>query len=144
MPEKSLTDLPLELLDYITTFLPTASDLANLGRTNRNLRTFVEKDAWQTFMKRRFHSTCSPTIKSYKTATRTLTSLSRAWDRRAIVLRYIEPHGDITAYPGGKKVERWKRPKGQTIGFTPHLDVFEEDSSSGKRETLAYLSLIHI
>ena len=139
MAAKGLTDLPPELLDHIVDYLPSANSLANLGRTNRSLHTFVEKDAWQTISKLRFPSLCPITSPSYKETTRTLTSLSRAWDRRAFVARYTEPHGDITAFPGGKKVERWKRPRGQTIGFTPHLDVYEQDvGSGGRREVLAY------
>lgn len=139
MAAKGLTDLPPELLDHIVDYLPSANALANLGRTNRSLHTFVEKDAWQTFSKLRFPSLCPTTSPSYKNTARTLTSLSRAWDRRAFVARYTEPHGDILAFPGGKKVERWKRPRGQTIGFTPHLDVYEQDfGAGGKREVLAY------
>jgi hypothetical protein len=55
------------------------------------------------------------------------------------VARYVEPHGDITAFPGKRKVDRWKPPRGQTIGFTPHMDVYEQDVRGGaKREVLAY------
>ena len=53
--------------------------------------------------------------------------------------RYVEPHGDITAFPGKRKVDRWKPPRGQTIGFTPHMDVYEQDTKGGgKKEVLAY------
>lgn len=136
---KGLTDLPPELLEHIVDYLPSANSLAHLSQSNRSLHTFVEKDAWQTFCKLRFPSLCPTISPSFKDTARTLTSLSRAWDRRAFVARYTEPYGDITAFPGGKKVDRWKRPKGQTIGFTPHLDVYEEDAGSGgRREVLAY------
>ena len=139
MPTTTLTDLPPELLDHITTYLPTANSLANLSRTNRNLHTFVEKNAWRTFADLHFPSICPKTSQSWKLTARTLTGQSRAWDRQAFVARYTEPQGDITAFPGKRKVERWKRPKGQTIGFTPHLDVYEQDvGSRGKKEVLAY------
>lgn len=140
MVTKGLTDLPPELLDHIVDYIPSANSLANLGSTNRSLHTFIEKDAWQTFSKLRFPSLCPSTSSSYKEAARTLTSLSRAWDRRAFVARYTEPNGDIVAFPEGKKVDRWKRPRGQTIGFTPHLDVYEQDcgGSAARREVLAY------
>ncbi|KAL1583142.1 hypothetical protein WHR41_07931 [Cladosporium halotolerans] len=139
MPTTALTDLPPELLDHITTYLPTANSLANLSRTSKTLHTFVETNAWRTFADQRFPSLCPHSSRSWKLTARSLTSLSRAWDRRAFVARYIEPHGDITSFPGRKKVERWKRPRGQTIGFTPHLDVYEQDlTRGGKREVLAY------
>ena len=139
MPTAALTDLPPELLDHITTYLPTANSLANLSCTNRLLHTFVERNAWRTFADLHFPSLCPKTSQNWKLAARTLTGQSRAWDRRAFVARYTEPQGEITAFPGKRKVERWKRPKGQTIGFTPHLDVYEQDvGSHGKKEVLAY------
>ena len=139
MPTTALTDLPPELLDHITTYLPTANSLANLSRTNRTLHTFVEKSAWRTFADLHFPSLCPRTSTSWKLTARTLTGQSRAWDRRAFVARYVEPHGDITALPGKRKVDRWKPPRGQTIGFTPHMDVYEQDTrGGGKREVLAY------
>ena len=142
MSPANLTDLPPELLDHITTYLPTAQSLTNLGRTSKNLQAFVEKDAWQTFSRTRFPSLYSGNASSrhpHKDIARALTTLSKASDRRAFVSRYIEPHGDIRAFPGDKKVERWKRPRGQTIGFTPQLDCYETVASDGKRvEVLAF------
>ncbi|KAK5174044.1 uncharacterized protein LTR77_001124 [Saxophila tyrrhenica] len=137
-PTKTLTDLPPELLDHITSYLPTARAVSNLSSTSRSLNTFVEKDAWQTFARERFPSlyTHKNTVTG-KDASRTLTTLSRAWDRRAFVARYTEPWGDITAFPGNKKVDRWKRPRGQTIGFTPQLDCFEEEGKQ-RRDVLAF------
>ena len=128
MPSPTLTDLPPELLDHITTYLPTAQSVSNLGSANKVLHAFVEKDAWQTFSRTRFPSLypSNPPSNQHKAIARSLTTLSRAWDRRAFVARYIEPHGDIHSLPGNKKIERWKRPRGQTIGFTPQLDCFEE------------------
>ena len=138
----TLVDLPPELLDHITTYLPTARSLSSLGRTNKSLQAFVDKDAWQTFSRTRFPSLypshASDSL-SHRDTARALTTLSKAWDRRAFVSRYIEPHGDIRAFPGDKKVERWKRPRGQTIGFTPQLDCFEGIDANGKaEETLAF------
>ena len=139
-----LTDLPPELLDHVTTYLPTAQSLSNLGRTNKFLHTFIEKDAWQTFSRTQFPSLRPPQSlssgESHKDVARTLTTLSRAWDRRAFLSRYIEPQGNILALPGEKKVERWKRPRGQTIGFMPKVDCFEEVGSIWKerREVLAF------
>jgi WD40 repeat protein len=139
MPTTALTDLPPELLDHITTYLPTANSLANLSRTNRALHIFIEKSAWRTFVDLRFPSLCPKTSSSWKLTARTLTGQSRAWERRAFVARYVEPRGDITTFPGKKKVERWKPPRGQTIGFTPHMDVYEQDGrGGGKKEVLAY------
>lgn len=126
MAKASLTDLPPELLDHIIEYLPTANTVANLGASSKSLQGLVEKNAWATFNRIHFPSFQPSTTPSQKGTARTLTSLSKAWDRRAFTTQYIEPQADITAYPGGKKVERWKRPRGQTIGFTPQLDCYEE------------------
>ncbi|EMC98233.1 hypothetical protein BAUCODRAFT_417421 [Baudoinia panamericana UAMH 10762] len=140
MAPSTLTDLPLELLDHITSYLPTAQSLASFSQTSKSLNAFVEKDAWQTFLRSRFPSTCPASTPSPKHTARTLTILSKAWNHRAFLARYIEPRGDIRAFPGGRKVERWKPPKGQTIGFTPHLDAYESIGPrwQDRKEVLAF------
>ena len=143
MAPRNLTDLPPELLDHITTYLPTAQSVARLGKSCRDLHTYVEKDAWHTFSRTRFPSIYSAgagTQASHRHDARTLTTLSKAWDRRAFVASYLEPHGDIRAFPGDRRLERWKRPRGQTIGFLPQLDCYEEISnpSGTRKEILAF------
>lgn len=135
MAPSTLTDLPPELLDHITTYLPTAQSVTSLGATNKSLHAFVEKDAWQTFNRTRFPSINPTAPPSHGDVARSLTTLSKAWDRRAFVARYVEPNGDVRAYPGGKPVERWKRPRGQTIGFTPQLDVCEKHGQTWQDRT---------
>ncbi|TKA34147.1 hypothetical protein B0A50_00127 [Salinomyces thailandicus] len=138
MAKATLTDLPPELLDHIIEYLPTANALANLEASSKSLSNL--KDAWTTFNRTRFPSLHPTETPSQKDTARTLTSLSKARDRRAFVARYTEPHGSIHAFPGGKKVERWKKPRGQTIGFTPQVDVFEDVGQvwRDRREVLAF------
>ncbi|KAK0248248.1 hypothetical protein B0A54_07925 [Friedmanniomyces endolithicus] len=143
MAPTTLSDLPPELLDHIATYLPTAQSISRLGTASKSLHAFVEKNAWQTFTRARFPSVhtngfSDPT--SGRSIARSLSTLSRAWDRRAFNARYVEPHGDIRAYPGDKRPERWKRPRGQTIGFTPQLDVYEDVGPrwQDREETLAF------
>lgn len=136
----ALNDLPPELLLHITDYLSQASSIARLERTSKKLRAFVEDEAWRSFARTRFPTICPTESPSYKDTTRTLTSLSRAFDRRAFVARSIEPTRDITAYPSKRRIERWKRPHGQTIGFTPHIDVYENIGPTwhDREETLAF------
>ncbi|CAK1365107.1 hypothetical protein CB0940_08724 [Cercospora beticola] len=128
-------DLPPELWDHITNYLPSARSIATLGRTCKSLHTFVEKDAWKSFVKNRFPTLCPQDISSPKDVARTLTSLSRAWDRRAFVATHVEPRLKITTFPGRRKAEKWKRPRGQTIGFTPQVDVYEDIQASWRDRT---------
>lgn len=136
----TLTSLPPELWDHLTKHLPAASSLAALAQTNKSLNAFVEQEAWKSFSKTHFPSLCPQTAPNYRDAARTLTTLARAWDRRAVVARRTQPHGDITAFPGRRKVDRWERARGQTIGFTPQLDVYEHVGPTwrDRQETLAF------
>lgn len=139
MVPTTLTDLPPELIDHITTYLPTASSLAHLGVVSKYLHKCIESDGWSTFNRSRFPSLHPQTLHSSQHVARTLTTLSRAWDRRAFVARVLEPQ-DILAFPGARKLDRWRRPRGQTIGFTPHLDVIEHVGPAwrDRREVLAF------
>ncbi|KAI7184070.1 hypothetical protein KC363_g7885 [Hortaea werneckii] len=136
----NLIDLPPELLDHIVEYLPTANAVANLGASSKSLRRAVDTDGWTTFNRTRFPSLHPANTLSQSHTARTLTTLSKAWDRRAFLTTYIEPRDNITVYPGGKKVDKWKRPKGQTIGFTPQLDVYEEVGQTWqeREEVLAF------
>ena len=136
----TLTDLPPELWENITNYLPTASSVANLGRTSKSLNRFVEKDAWKKFSRIRFPSLCPTDSSNYRDVARTLTTLSKAWDKKAFVARYNEPSGSIQSFPSGKIVEKWKKPRGQTIGFMPQIDIHEHVGArwSDRDETLAF------
>ncbi|KXS94807.1 hypothetical protein AC578_4051 [Pseudocercospora eumusae] len=136
----TLTDLPPELWDHIGNHLQTASSVASLGRCNKSLHAFVANDAWKSFARNHFPSICPIESPSFRDTARSLSTLSKAWDKRAFVARYVEPRGRITALPGRKHSDKWRRPRGQTIGFTPQLDVYEEIGPrwQDRKETLAF------
>ena len=140
MATTTLTDLPPELLDHITSHLPTAQSISRLSKTSKSLYTYTEQSAWATFNRTRFPSLHPASTPSARQTARTLATLSKSWDRHAFLARYVEPTGPIHSYPGAKKVERWKRPRGQTIGFTPQLDVYESIGArwQDREETLAF------
>ncbi|KAF2478516.1 hypothetical protein BDY17DRAFT_314155 [Neohortaea acidophila] len=145
MSTSPLTNLPPELLDHIIAHIDSARPIANLGATGKKLRAFVEERAWRTFTAHRFPTLApNPPLNPalpYSDVARSLTTLSQAWDRRAFVARYIEPSGNIRLLPQNQTTDRWRKPRGQTIGFTPQLDCFEEvvgSSWSARNETLAF------
>lgn len=140
MAPTSLSDLPSELLLQITDHLHEASSIARLERTNKKLRAFADQEAWKSFVRHRFPTTCPHDSPRFKDTARTLTTLSQALDRRAYLARCIEPSGIIRGFPGARKIDRWKRPRGQTIGFTPHIDVYEDIGPSwrDREEILAF------
>lgn len=119
-----LGELPTELLDQIITYLPTAQSVSSLSQTSRNIHSFVEREGWRTFSQSRFPDSEFPPY--WKDASRALITLSRNWDRRAFLAQYIEPSGKIHKLPGGQEVVGWRRPKGQTMGFQPAIDSYEQ------------------
>lgn len=117
-----LSDLPTELLDHIVSYSPAAS-IANLSQSSRALHNFAEKEGWRTFTETNFPALKCPPY--WRDAARSLTTLSRNWQRRAFLARFLEPAGDITAVSTGLPVKKWKRPGGQTMGFQPAIDSYE-------------------
>ncbi|KAL2350156.1 hypothetical protein BJ546DRAFT_926983 [Cryomyces antarcticus] len=123
-----LADLPVELLSHIVEYLPTAQSVAHLSSSCHRLNDYVQREGWRTFAQTRFPS--FPTPPPWKDASHALATLSRNWDRRAFVARYIEPSGSVTRLPEGSLVPQWRRPKGQTMGFQPVIDSYEEYTGS--------------
>lgn len=133
-----LSDLPPELLDHIIEHSP-ASSVGHLSQTSRSLHYHVEKEGWKTFNKTQFPSLSYPPY--WRDAAHSLTTLSRNWHRRAFTAQYLEPTGDINALPSRQQLKKWKRPRGQTMGFQPAIDSYEEfigNSWTDRREVVAW------
>ncbi|ETI27806.1 hypothetical protein G647_00255 [Cladophialophora carrionii CBS 160.54] len=130
-----LPDLPVEVIEQIVGYLPSASAIVNLARTERNLHSIVSADGYHVF--RSFVQNAFPTIKTpplWRDAARILTSRSRAWDRRAFIARECYPPPDNIDYPqyalGSHK-----------IGYHPAIDSYETwegHSWSNRKEVLAW------
>ncbi|KAI9846229.1 MAG: hypothetical protein M1837_004218 [Sclerophora amabilis] len=138
-----LSDLPLEILNQITSHLSTARSVSSFSQTCRRLHGLLRKEAWRVFVQHRF-----PSIPIIPTAPATwvdvaesLTALSRAWDRKAFLARYIEPPQDSATPPlqgarGRRNLnQRNARSRGgsqQTMGYRPIVDSYEAPSGKGK------------
>lgn len=136
-----LVDLPNELLDHIVAYLPTVSSLTSLGRTNKRLNLYVNREEpWKKFVATRFPSLHPNDSPSWRDTARSLTTLSRAHDRRAILARDVAPTGDVLMLPQRQRAERRPGLRGQTMGFVPQLDVTEVVGSrwSDREEVLVY------
>ncbi|KAI4734618.1 hypothetical protein E4T50_14847 [Aureobasidium sp. EXF-12298] len=73
----------------------------------------------------RTHFTSVGTSLYWRDAARSLTTLSRNWQRRAFLATYLAPSGDATALPTWQAIKKWRRPAGQTMGFQPAVDSYE-------------------
>ncbi|KAG9842791.1 hypothetical protein KCU98_g3437, partial [Aureobasidium melanogenum] len=122
MPTTTLADLPIELLNQVVSHCP-ATSVGHLSRTSKSLHEFVEKEGWRTFTQT--HFTDVGTSLYWRDAARSLTTLSRNWQRRAFLATYLTPSGDATALPAEQAIKKWRRPAGQTMGFQPAVDSYE-------------------
>jgi len=121
-PTTTLVDLPTELLNQVVSHC-AATSVGHLSRTSRSLHEFVEKEGWRTFTQT--HLANSSPLLHWRDAARSLTTLSRNWQRRAFLATYLEPSNDATSLPGGQPIKKWRRPAGQTMGFQPAVDSYE-------------------
>lgn len=140
MAPTKFADLPPELLLQITDHLKEAAPIARLGRTSKAFQRVVDEEAWKSFSRHQFPTICPQDSPSFRETARTLTTLSRALDKRAFLATGVSPSGDICAFPGRRRIEKWKRPRGQTLGFTPLIAVQEEVGPRwcDREETLAF------
>jgi WD40 repeat protein len=122
-PRATLTDLPTELLNQIVSHCAVTS-VGHLSQSSRSLHEFVEREGWRTFTQTHFAS-LNP-APYWRDAARSCTTLSRNWQRRAFLATYLEPAGHVIALPSGQAIKKWRRPGGQTQGFSPAVDSYEK------------------
>ena len=135
----SLAELPVELLNHIVSHFDTARTVSRFSLTCKRLHDYVEKDGFRAFVHASFPSIQTPPY--WKDAAHALTTLSKAWDRKAFVARCIFPEKDVIQLP-----RRHGRPlptgpqTGQTMGYRPVIDCYEEFGSSwvSRKEVLAW------
>ncbi|KAI2150116.1 hypothetical protein LOZ27_000673 [Ophidiomyces ophidiicola] len=117
-----LSDLPPEIIYQVARHIPNLKTLANLARTCRRLHDVISADNYrilQAFVQSRFPSINTPPF--WKDAARALTSRTRAFDRNAIIARFILPPENATRI-GHPRTIRTDRP---TLGYRPVLDSYE-------------------
>jgi len=119
----SFQELPPEIISEVVAHLPTARSVANLGRTSRFIRQIVNEDGWKSFVQARFPS--NSVAGDWKTAAHSLTTLSRNFDRKAFIARYIHPSQRILHMPEGITHDMWRPQGGQTMGYQPVIDSYE-------------------
>ncbi|KAF2656344.1 hypothetical protein K491DRAFT_692062 [Lophiostoma macrostomum CBS 122681] len=132
----ALDTLPNEILSLITAHLDHPKDVSNVALACRRLSGFVELDGWKAYMKGRFGGITGPDADA-KEAVHGLTTLYRNWQRKAFIARYIEPTRAIRLTTWDAK--QWRGNQGQTMGYRPSIDSYEEISGwADRREVLAW------
>ena len=115
----ALDQLPPELLAQIFSHLGTVRALFYLSLTCKRIHAIVEKDGFRVFVQSHFPSFQIPPY--WKDATHAMTTLSRNWDRKAFVARWLQSHGRDR--PSWRHTARMRR---QSMGFQPVIDSYEE------------------
>lgn len=132
----SLEDLPPELLVQIVSHTDSARTLVAIALSCTKLYSFIERDGYRAFVQNRYPSIQTPPL--WKDATHALTTLSRAWDRKSLVARCLQPPQD----PAERRPpNHTRRARGQTMGYQPVIDSYEcwiGPNWTSRREVLAW------
>ncbi|KAF2674037.1 hypothetical protein BT63DRAFT_917 [Microthyrium microscopicum] len=142
-----LGNLPPEILSQICLELPSAQAVRGISLTNHRLHNFVQDEGWKIFVQTYFPSYLNGLASTinYSEAAKSLTALSKSWDRRALLVKTVQPSPWDLRY-GTNDTSRSRRPwaavsssngsnyaigartrrRGQTMGFQPAVDSQEE------------------
>jgi hypothetical protein len=119
----TLNTLPNEILALVTNHLEHPRDVLYLSLTSRRLSEFARLDGWKAYLKGRFGlGGLDPDARN---ATHGLTTLYRNWTRKSFIARYLEPSVMTTSINTWQKI-KWRGPRGQTMGYQPSIDSYEE------------------
>ena len=133
----TLHTLPSEILSLITSHLEHPRDVLNLSVASRRLSDFAKLDGWKAYLKGRFRlGGLDPDARN---AVHGLTTLYRNWTRKGFIARYLEPSVLTTSINTWQKI-KWRGPRGQTMGYQPSIDSYEETFGAwdSRRECLSW------
>ena len=122
-----LTELPTEVLWQIVSHIRFAGDILHLSMTCQKLQDVVSNDGFRIFTQNTFPSISIPlpvdfagkTNDFYRSAARSLTTLTRGWDRKAVLAHQMLPLSNTKASRFGVRTP-------QTMGFIPYMDCHDE------------------
>lgn len=139
----ALNTLPNELLSLVTNHLEHPRDVLNLSLTSRRLNDFAKLDGWKAFLRGRFG--ISDRDSDARNTVHGLTTLYRNWNRKGFLARYQEPGLNTTSLNTWER-KRWRGPQGQTMGYRPSIDSYEEMLGhwADRKEVLAWSAGTHL
>ncbi|KAF2853175.1 hypothetical protein T440DRAFT_390946 [Plenodomus tracheiphilus IPT5] len=133
----TLSALPNEILSLITSHLERPRDLLHLSLASRRLSEFAKLDGWKALLRGRFGVLGLDS--DAQTSVHGLTTLYHNWDRRGFLAKYVVPPAKVTSL-NDWRTATWRDPRGQTMGYQPSLDSYEEmyGGWNERREVLAW------
>ena len=137
----SLDTLPPELLSQIVAHIDNARTLVQFSLTCKRLHEYTQSDGFRVFVQNRFPSLQTPP--HCREAAHALTTLSRNWDRKAFVARFIAPPKppplNGSHKPSARQSQR--RVNHQTMGYQPVInsyEVWEGGDWSSRKEVVVW------
>ncbi|KAI0120453.1 hypothetical protein F4776DRAFT_665586 [Hypoxylon sp. NC0597] len=127
----NLTTLPADILYIVLTYLDTTKSVAHLAATCKSLHHLISERGWRIFVTSRFNTFTLTEISSsdeWKELARSLTSQSRDWDRRALVVDNLNPP---TKYRGRNR-NRFR--SGQSIPSNIIVDAHHQHQGNDARD----------
>ena len=121
----TLSTLPFELLSQIITHVETARTISKIASSCKRLHIFAQQDGYRAFVQKRFPYIQPPLVHSssfWRDAAHGLTTLSRNWERKALLAWSIHPGPEIGQ---DARMQRTYFRAGQTMGFVPVIDSYE-------------------
>jgi WD40 repeat protein len=133
----TLNALPNEILSLVTNHLECPRDVLHLSLVSRRLSEFVKLDGWKALLKGRFG--LNGLDSDARNSLHGLTTLYRNWHRKGFIAKYLEPSVMTTSINTWQK-NKWRGPRGQTMGYQPSIDSYEETFGAWleRREVLAW------
>jgi WD40 repeat protein len=126
----TLSTLPNEIISIIVSHFDRPQDLLHLALTSKRLSNFAILDGWKALLKGRFHISGLDT--DARNSVHGLTTLYRNWRRKGFIARYLEPSIETTSLNTWEPAQ-WRGPRGQTMGYQPSIDSYEETLGLWKR-----------
>lgn len=120
-------ELPTELLWQIISHLRFAREILHLSLACKKLHNVISRDGFRIFVQSRFPSISVPVPieyagelnEFYKSAARSVSTLSKSWDRKAILAYQFLPLSN-------SRESRFGVRSRQTMGFIPCIDCYED------------------
>ncbi|KAF3051713.1 hypothetical protein E8E11_003883 [Didymella keratinophila] len=133
----TLSTLSNEIISIIASHFDRPRDLLHLALTSKRLSQFAILDGWKALLKGRFHINGLDT--DARNSVHGLTTLYRNWCRKGFVARYLEPSAETKSLNTWEPAT-WRGPRGQTMGYQPSIDSYEETLGSWdrRREVLTW------
>ncbi|KAF1911350.1 hypothetical protein BDU57DRAFT_543241 [Ampelomyces quisqualis] len=133
----TLNTLPNEILSLITNHFEHPRDVLHLSLSNRRLSEFTRLDGWKAFLKGRF--ALRGLDLDARNSVHGLTTLYRNWHRKGFVAKYLEPSVTTKSINTWQNI-KWRGPRGQTMGYQPSIDSYEETFGgwAERREVLTW------